>query len=228
MALQHILDSHMHLFNGGMFGSMAKNSISDYRTIVTNAQAPNYQVDGFIFVETGQNARPGSDVQKWAAGPLDELSFLKGIVEGTSTTPTVATGPKNNGDLMKGIVAWAPINRGVEAFQEYLKAAEKTAGNKTWSRVKGFRYLLQGIRSESSFKKMVEDPAVVKTLSAMGEAGYSFDIGVDAHHGGVWQLERVAGLMETVSDSTTGVKTRFILSKNSHLLSAFSNARLVI
>jgi L-rhamnono-1,4-lactonase len=129
---------------------------------------------------------------------------------------------------MKGIVVWAPIDRGVEAFQEYLEAAEKTAGKETWSRVEGFSYMLQGIRTETSFKKMVEDPAVVQTLRAMGESCFSFDIGVDAHHGGVWQLEWAAGLMEAVSNSTTGMKTRFILSKNSHVLSTFSNLGLVL
>jgi hypothetical protein len=208
----------MHLFSppaggAGLFSlMMPKNSISDYKTTITNAQSPGYQVDGFVFVETGQTARAGNDIQTWAAGPLGELSFLKGVVEGTPSPGQVTI--SKDASLLKGIVAWAPIDRGLEAFQEYLKVAEKTAGKETWSRVKGFRYMLQGIRSEQKFKSFVEDPKVIKVLQAFGES-YTFDVAVDQHHGGVWQLELVANFIETVSNSS---KTRFILSTFSSLL----------
>jgi hypothetical protein len=55
----------------------------------------------------------------------------------------------------------------------------------------------------------LEDPKVIKVLQSFGES-YSFNVEVHEHHGGVWQLERVAGLIETVSNP---LKTRFILNK---------------
>jgi L-rhamnono-1,4-lactonase len=208
MALQHILDSHMHLFPPLFAGMAPMNSITDYKTTISKAQSSSFQVDGFIWIETDARSRPGNTVEQWASGPLDELKYLKGIVEGASTGDKLTINGNGNGNMMKGIVPWAPIDRGLEAFLEYLKVAEKTAGKETWSRVKGFRYLLQGIRNEQKFKSLVEDPKVVEVLKNFGDS-YTFDIGVDQHHGGVWQLERVAGLIDAVSNSS---KTRFVLS----------------
>jgi L-rhamnono-1,4-lactonase len=190
-------------------GMAPMNNIGDYLNTIKTSQQPNYTTDGFVWIETdAKSFGGGTTVDKWASAQLGELTYLKGIVEGTSTggALTVTT----NGNLMKGIVPWAPINRGVEGFQEYLKAAEQKAGKETWSRVKGFRYLLQGIYSEASFKKLVEDPNTIKVLQSFGDQ-YSFDVGVDLHRAGAWQLERVAGLIDAVSASS---KTKFILSKS--------------
>jgi L-rhamnono-1,4-lactonase len=209
MALQHILDSHMHLFPPLFPGMAPMNSIADYKTTISRAQSPKYQVDGFIWIETDARSRPGTTIEQWASGPLDELKYLKGIVEGAPTGSQITINSIGNGDMMKGIVPWAPIDRGLQAFLEYLKVAEKIAGKETWSKVKGFRYLLQGIRNEQKFRSLVEDPKVVEVLQHFGNS-YTFDVGVDQHHGGVWQLERVAGLIDAVSNSS---KTRFVLGK---------------
>jgi L-rhamnono-1,4-lactonase len=190
-------------------GMAPMNNIGDYLGIVKSQQLPNYTTDGFVWIETdAKSFGGGATVDKWASAQLNELSYLKGIVEGTSTggALTVTT----NGNLMKGIVPWAPIDRGVEGFQEYLKAAEQKAGKETWSRVKGFRFLLQNIFSEAKFKTLTEDPKTIKVLQSFGDK-YSFDVGVDTHRAGPWQLERVASLIDAVSASS---KTKFILSKS--------------
>jgi L-rhamnono-1,4-lactonase len=229
MAAQHILDSHIHLMPG--FG-MGGFSPTEYKAAVATSQssikvrsleypsllnysspdsspglATKYQVDGFVYVETNRGVRAGKEIAQWASEPLKELAMLKRIVEGT---PQTGEGTVGDGRLVKGIVAWAPIDRGFQTFQDYIAIAQKTAGKETWSRVKGFRFMLEMLFTEARFKTVLEDPQTIRTLASFGET-WAFDVGVNTHNGGVWQLERAATFIEAVSKTA---KTRFVISKS--------------
>jgi L-rhamnono-1,4-lactonase len=222
---QTIIDSHIHLWpasaaNPAAHGWMEvgalltkQYSIQDYNEILASATSPStFTVAGFVYVETDRAIGPGEDVDSWAAEPLREISFLRRIVEGK---PEPGEGfSLEDGHLLRGIIAWAPLDRGVAAFRQYLHAAEKQAGDATWARVRGFRFLLQGIKDQEKFRDLVVDQEVVETLREIAALSWSFDVGVDQRQGDVWQLDLVADLIERVQTGLAGEsKAIFILSK---------------
>lgn len=97
-----------------------------------------------------------------------------------------------------------------------MALAERTAGAETWSRIKGFRYLLQGITDRAEFEKLVFSDDFISILKSLRGNGreFSFDVGVDQHSGGVWQLEAFAEVIERVHAGVKeGEKVVFILSR---------------
>jgi L-rhamnono-1,4-lactonase len=148
----------------------------------------------------------------WADEPLSELSFLRRIVEG-ELGPDVGF-EAGDGRLMSGIVAWAPLDRGLTAFRQYIHVAELHAGKATWAKVCGFRFLLQGITDRAAFRDLVEDQKTVNTLREFASSSWAFDVGVDQRQVGTWQLEMVADLIERVHDGLpVERKVVFVLSK---------------
>ncbi|KAF7569035.1 hypothetical protein PtrM4_114500 [Pyrenophora tritici-repentis] len=162
MAPQQILDTHIHLWPSTATSSsnhswmtrgniLAKrHGISDYLAITS----PPPQ--GFIYVETDRrlpSAEPNipdsassseirKELESWAKEPLDELRFLRRIAEGT---PEEGDGfMQEHGNRMFGCVIYAPFHLSPKVFNEYLAIAKDVAGEKLWSKVAGFRYLLQG------------------------------------------------------------------------------------
>ena len=110
-------------------------------------------------------------------------------------------------------MAWAPVDRGVDGFWTYVEAANKIAGQDTWGFVKGFRFLLQGIKNQASFDRLVFGESFVGVLQLLGREGWSFDVGIDQRQGGVWQLEHFADALRRVHDGVeTKEKTVIILS----------------
>lgn len=215
-----IIDSHIHLWPGHMSNEeghawmtpampLAKEHIlSHYYAASKQDQTTEreYVVEGVVYVETDvRYSCPSEDLKTWAKGPLDEIRFLRDIVEGNY-------GERESRTLL-AIVAWAPMDQPTETLEEWLRLAEETAGPKTWKRVKGFRFLLQAITDEKKFRSLVSSEAFISNLKLLGKRGFAFDVGVDQHSGGIWQLELVSRAMTTAHvDVPEEEKVTFILN----------------
>lgn len=93
--------------------------------------------------------------------------------------------------LCLGLVPWAPMARGPEVLERYLARAEEEAGEETWKKVKGFRYLVQ----DKPHGVMLTDE-FIGSLKLLGRKGYAFDVGVDHHRRGKKQLEELVEMVE--------------------------------
>jgi len=214
MEPQPIIDSHVHLFPLGdanaenhawmatLPAMLKKHDIEDYVKVSARENA-DYDVKGVVFVEVDRNVNPLAEkVEDWAWGPLKELRYLKQVVEG------------ENGDLIRAIVPWAPVDRGIEGLNMYLKVAQREAGEKAWSRVKGFRFLLQGVTQKEDFKKLTDRDDFIDVLREFGDREWAFDLGIDQRRVGNWQLEEAIDIIErTHRGKPKQKKVTFILSK---------------
>ena len=222
-----IIDAHIHLWpksaaNATSHGWMKSNdhlakqySIENYLVSAQSHQV-NPNVKGFVYVETDRRLEEAlqTNIAQYAAEPLEEIKFLRRIVEGRSAGREGFDA--NHSVLLKGIVPWAPLHRPLHDLVWYMTIAKETAGPTTWERVKGFRYLLQGMKNREDFRRLLEpaSSSFVEHLRFLGTRNLSFDVGVDQRQGGVWQLEYLAEAIELAhKDVKHEDKTIFILSK---------------
>ncbi|GAB7364628.1 hypothetical protein MBLNU230_g5432t1 [Neophaeotheca triangularis] len=209
MARLTLLDSHIHLWptsaaNTSPTGHswmtpgmpLAKQHLlSNYLSASQNPH-PDVSLEGVVYVETDRaysTPAPGkeNDFTSWATGPLAEVSFGRELVEGVH-------GPEAP-ELLKGIVLWAPMQLAPGVLREWLRVAAGIAGEETWKRVKGFRFLLQAITDRAAFERLVGSEAFMENLRVLAGEGFVFDVGVDQNSGGSWQLELMAESLERVS-----------------------------
>ncbi|KAB5572638.1 hypothetical protein GE09DRAFT_678964 [Coniochaeta sp. 2T2.1] len=187
-----ILDSHIHLFPQSELASLAwctpshplasQHSITEYRSATSSSSS---HLAGFIFLETDRHNAQSTSF----TAPLQEISFLRRIV---TDSPLLGEGHSpGDGKLCLGIVPWAPVNLGREAVEEYLKQAEEVAGEETWKRVKGFRYLLQDKEDGTGLTE-----GFIEGLRVLGERGFVFDLGVDQHRRGKRQLDEAVEIVD--------------------------------
>ncbi|KAF2401796.1 amidohydrolase 2, partial [Trichodelitschia bisporula] len=192
-----VIDSHIHLWPPSPTHpeyppwippssnqSSYPRSIDDY-TRATNPHGIS-PVRTAVYVETDRPIGLGADVTalgEWAAGPLAEAQFIREVVE-----------TQRESDVpIKGLVLWAPVDRGVESFKAYVELLKGKLGT-TFGLVKGWRFLLQGLEMEE-LKKVVEGEGFEKVLGEC-RGRWAFDVGVDARGKGVWQLESVVEVVE--------------------------------
>ena len=233
MGPHRLIDSHIHLWpnaeatpdqHGWMkdASSLAKQcSIDEYlHAAGENLQKPvqSRQLKGFVYVETDRRLvgeEAGKNLEAWTTKTLDELRWLRRIVEGK---PRAGEGHADkDSQLLLGIVAWAPINKGPECFEEYLNLAKEVAGPETFTRIKAFRFLLQSMKDELTFREIALAEGTIQTLKGFKKNGndFAFDVGVDQRSGGVWQLERAVELIERVhAGEARHDKVAFVLSKH--------------
>ena len=220
MSKQVVIDSHVHLWpketaneeaHAWMIPGMplAKpHLIRDYTKASKQDvnENSNTKVEGIVYVETDvRYDTPNGDVAIWARGPLNEIKLLRSIVEGKYDSKDT--------QLLLGVVPWAPMDQPPSVLSEYLHLAEEIAARPTWSRVKGFRYLLQFIVHRDRFKALVLSDDFISNLKILGQRGFSFDIGVDQRSGGVWQLETVTQAMQAAhTDTSEGNKVTFVVN----------------
>jgi len=218
MAPSKIIDSHIHLWphatsNNASHAWMQEGhhltrqySIADYLAAVDSEE-----VEGFVFVETDSRIKDSEKVSEWAEEPLREIKLLDRLIGGELDDGSGFAA--RHAGLVKGIVPWAPLDRGADGFREYLAEVRRAVSDETWGRISGFRFLLQGMRDEEQFAKLVLSEGCIEVLKCFREAGneFAFDVGVDQHSGGAWQLEVVAELMERVQEG--GKPVTFVLSK---------------
>lgn len=218
-----------------------RHGISDYQHAISASSPSPTTPNAFVYVETDRylpSPSPSlassssvaseeesdedieSQLAEWAAEPLNELRFLRRIVQGTPEDAQTDGFEAGDGAQMKGIVAWAPLHLSPFLLNLYLQVAEAVAGPETWARVVGFRFLLQGIRDEGELRYQVGKEAWLRNMVALGRGrggrGWSFDIGVDTRSGGVWQVECIADMVERVREIESeegSSRTNFILSK---------------
>lgn len=230
MVQRAIIDSHVHLWPESASNEsghswmtpgmpLAKQHIlPDYyqASRQDTAEHGNVAVDGVVYVETDRHYETPSDkLIDWASNPLDEVKFVSKIVDGEYG--------ERDSRMLLGIVLWAPMDQSPDVLQDWLHLAEEAAGPEAWKRVKGFRFLLQAIHDRDKFKHLVLSDDFAANLKILGQRGFSFDIGVDQHSGGPWQLEIVYTAMQRAhAEVPDEQKVTFIIN---HLCKPdFSNA----
>lgn len=204
-----IVDSHIHLYAASHIPFLnwtadlpathplnRQNSIYQYRA-ATDRHAT--RLEGFIFLETDRKS--GLADPEWT-NVLAEVDFLVRIAR---DTPVKGEGHyAEAGKLVLGIVPWAPVPAGVEPLSNYVDQVRQHAGDE-FHLIKGFRYLVQ----DKPAGVMLEQP-FLDGLKYLGERDLTFDLGVDARSGGLYQLEEACTMMDRLYDS--GSKTKIIIN----------------
>ncbi|RJE27333.1 amidohydrolase [Aspergillus sclerotialis] len=199
-----IIDSHIHLFPESHLPTLAwyspdsplgsQHSIDEYcLATASTPTSPNPSqstyLRGFIFLETDRISSISE--QNWNHA-LDEVSFLTRIALGE---PIPGEGHCHENRLLcLGIIPWAPVPAGPEALKRYMdlvKGRTKTAD--VWRKVRGVRYLAQDKPSGTLLQQ-----EFINGLKWLGKQGLTFDLGVDARQGGLWQLREAVEMMERV------------------------------
>lgn len=221
--VRSIIDSHIHLWPESMSNEdghswmnpgmpLAKQHVlADYYKAAesqSSESGPKVHVEGVVYVETDvRYESPGSAeaIRSWAQGPLNEILFVKAIVDGEYG--------QRDSEMLTGIVLWCPIDQPTNVLEEWLRLAEEIAGPETWKHVKGFRFLLQAILEQDKFDALISSDYFITNLRLLGKRGYSFDVGVDQHTGGIWQLESMLLAMTKAHDGVLeDEKVVFILN----------------
>ena len=135
-----------------------------------------------------------------------EVEWLKRIALGTQKEGEGHT--KEDAKLCLAIIPWAPLPSGAEMMERYVKEVERHAGE-SFGKIRGFRYLVQ-----DKPKGTMLTNGFIEGLKWMGRKGYVFDLGINQHDGGKWQLEEA---VEMIGKAHEGVveeeKVAFILSE---------------
>ncbi|RYP46768.1 hypothetical protein DL768_007057 [Monosporascus sp. mg162] len=195
-----IIDAHVHVFPESEVttlnwykpdGPLAKQqSLEEYAA--ARAGTP---IKGFVFVEADRKfdleagARDGSG---WEA-PLMEVEWVRRIVAGTPK-PGEGHAPED-ATLCLACVPWAPLPSGPEVLGRYLDRVKEIAGEESWPRVKGFRYLLQDKPNGTALQD-----GFIESLKLLGRRGFVFDVGVNQHERGRIQLEETVEMIDRAHD----------------------------
>jgi L-rhamnono-1,4-lactonase len=216
-----IIDSHIHLYPESELDTLAwcgpshplhrQHSLSEYAT-ATGSPA---SLEGFIFLETDRKHDLAAGAGGWAM-PLMEVEWLKRIALGT---PREGEGHgAEHAQLCLAIVPWAPLPSGAEVLSRYVTEVEKHAGA-SFGKIRGFRYLVQ----DKPRGTMLQD-GFIEGLRWLGRKGYVFDLGVDLHSGGKWQLEEAVEMIEKAHEGVEEAeRVTFIISEFFCLCPSFDN-----
>ncbi|KAF7118113.1 hypothetical protein CNMCM5793_007499 [Aspergillus hiratsukae] len=203
-----IVDSHIHLFPESHLPTLAwhgpnnplgsQHSVDEYRAATaalpasSNAAQDTY-LRGFIFLETDRISSVEESGAGWSHA-LDEVSLLTRIALGE---PIAGEGHRDvDRHLCLGIVPWAPVPGGPAALEKYLSLVkERTQTEEVWRKVRGVRYLVQDKPSG-----VVLSQGFIDGLKYLGSRGLTFDLGVDARQGGLWQLREAVEMMKRIYD----------------------------
>ena len=216
-----IVDSHIHLWDADALDKLSwlkpghelyrPATVADYVKAVNgqaddvdaSAEAPTGPRVGYIFIESDR--KNGTDGDDWT-GPLEEVAFLRTVVEAEAEAATSETSSQAR---CLAIVPWAPVHKGPEVLAAYLAQVEETAGPIVWPRVRGFRYLVQ----DKPHGTMLAD-AFVDSLRLLGQRGFAFDLGIDQHRRGRTQMEETVALVERLHTPETPDDAKVVLVIN--------------
>jgi len=177
--------------------------------------------------------------------PLAEIAYLRSLIEAELSSRRPPT-PR-----LLGLVPWAPIDESPAALERYMTIARESAGEATWARIVGWRFLVQGLREVGAFGDVVGSEKWVQGLGWLGregrtlrgqnkdeegsgegqrrKRGFTFDVGVDQRGGGTWQLEGFAACIEKIraledgnSDRDVGQVARTVFVLSKSSCLAFS------
>jgi L-rhamnono-1,4-lactonase len=135
-----------------------------------------------------------------------EVDWLRRIALGV---PKAGEGHEaHHKDLVLAIVPWAPLPSGVEALKRYVGMVKEKAGE-SWGKIRGWRYLVQDKEPGTMLQ-----PGFIEGLRWLGKKGWVFDVGVDHHRGGDWQLEETLEMVKRAHDGVPEAeKVTFILGR---------------
>jgi L-rhamnono-1,4-lactonase len=214
-----IIDSHIHLYPASEIETLAwckpSNPLHSQHSLKEFAAATGSppSLEGFIFLETDRKhdlVTGLEDGSGWEF-PLMEVDWLKRIALGT---PKDGEGHiSEQKKLCLAIIPWAPVPSGAEVLERYVKGVEKHAES-SFGKIRGFRYLVQ----DKPKGTMLQDE-FIEGLKWLGKKGFVFDLGVDQHRGGKWQLEEAVEMIEKAHEGVDEEdKVTFILSEHSFCL----------
>ena len=136
-----------------------------------------------------------------------EVDWLKRIALGTPKEGEGHTSEQKK--LCLAIIPWAPVPSGAEVLERYVEEVKKHAEG-SFGKIKGFRYLVQ----DKPKGTMLQD-GFIEGLKWLGKKGFVFDLGVDQHRGGKWQLEETVEMIGKAHDGVEEEeKVTFIISEN--------------
>lgn len=209
-----IIDSHIHLYPKSELDTLAwadpssplykQFSVNEYATATSSAPS----LEGFIFLETDRknDLKTGAEDGRGWEMPLMEVDWLKRIALGIPRDGEGHSAEQK--ELCLAIIPWAPVPSGAEVLERYVNEVEKHAEG-SFSKVKGFRYLVQ----DKPKGTMLGD-GFIEGLKWLGRKGYVFDLGVDQHSGGKWQLEEAVEMIQRAHEGVPEAeKVTFIISK---------------
>ncbi|OWP04403.1 hypothetical protein B2J93_7946 [Marssonina coronariae] len=191
-----IVDSHIHLYPSSELEQLswcsAGHPLYGQRSLDEYAEATGSPASlaGFVFLETDRkhDLTLGADGGSGWEMPLAEVAWLKRIALGT---PRDGEGhSEEQKKLCLAIVPWAPVPSGGDVLERYVGEVEQHAGQ-SFGKIKGFRYLVQ-----SRPRGTMLGPDFIDGLRWLGRHGYVFDLGVDQHGGGRWQLDEAVAMIE--------------------------------
>ena len=210
-----IIDSHIHLVPKSEIDTFAwetptgplyaQHSVDEYVTATNSAPS----LEGFIFLEADRknDLKTGAEDGSGWEFPLMEVDFLKRVALGTPREGEGHSAEQKK--LCLAIIPWAPVPSGAEVLERYVKEVEKHAEG-TFSKIKGFRYLVQ----DKAKGTMLQD-GFIEGLKWLGKKGYVFDLGVDQHRGGKWQLEEAVEMIRRAHDGVPAPeKVTIIISES--------------
>lgn len=208
-----VIDSHIHLYPSSELDTLAwskpntplhkQYSLEQYAAATSSYPS----LEGFIFLETDrkQDLDKGAEDGSGWEFPLMEVEWLKRIALGTPKEGEGHTSEQK--ELCLAIIPWAPVPSGAEVLERYVGEVEKHAET-SFGKIKGFRYLVQDKERGTMLKE-----SFIEGLKWLGKKGFVFDVGVNQHSGGKWQLEEAVEMIERAhEDVEEKDKITFILN----------------
>ena len=201
MSSPEMIDSHIHLYPAQELESSAwskkghplygQHSIEEYLQATESlSKVSDQKLRGFIFIETDRKS--SLEYEAGWIGPLHELDWIMRIANGT---PRAGEGHESrHASMCLGIVLWAPLPSGADSMRTYVEKAKSRAVG-MWHLVKGFRYLVQ-----DKPKGTMLGNGFIDALRWMGRHRFTFDLGVDARSGGLWQLTEAVEMISRAHD----------------------------
>jgi L-rhamnono-1,4-lactonase len=190
-----LLDSHVHIWSKSHLDTIAwqspdnpiysQYSINEYVQAIGTDSVASDDHQGFIFVEADRKF--SLDPVNWTE-PVNELKYALSAHRGE-----LAEGYSENGKLLRGLVAWAPIPLGAAGMTKYTTELCNLCDSESELRrlLKGFRYLIQNKPLGACV-----DEKFVDGVRWCGENEYLFELGVDFQNCGRPQLDQALQLVQ--------------------------------
>jgi L-rhamnono-1,4-lactonase len=199
-----IIDSHIHLYARSHLPTLrwalelpsnhvlkCQNSIEEYRSAISTSAA---NLRGFVFIESDRISSLSEN--DWAHA-LDEIDFVARILNGEPRDGLSGGFEVADKKLVLAIVPWAPVPLGAKIMEKYMALTKQHCKNEeVWKKIKGVRYLVQDKPS-----RVTLEPGFIDGLKWLGEKGLTFDLGVDARKGGMWQLREACEMLRLIHEN---------------------------
>lgn len=209
-----VIDSHIHLYPASEARTLAwynpssplaanQHSLDEYTAATTSPP----ELEGFVFLETDREndlATGEADGSGWA-GPLMEVDWIRRVAVGE---PKEGEGhDESHAKLVQGFVPWAPLPSGAAVMERYVERVREVAGE-AGKRLSGFRYLVQ-----AKPKGTMLGEGFIEGLKLLGREKLTFDLGVDQHNGGDWQLDEAVEMVRLAHEGVDDAqKVRIVIS----------------